>query len=147
MTTSELAALRNQLIAHEGLRLRPYTDTVGKLTIGVGRNLTDKGLSQPEVMQLLDHDIEEVMADLRSFGWFLKLDADRRLALCDLRFNLGPHRFRLFVRMLSAIERGDFSKAADELLLSAWATQVQPSRARLLVNQLRLGTVDGPARA
>src|SRR4051812_27390106 len=37
-------ALVNQLIIDEGLKLSPYTDTVGKLTIGVGRNLTDVGI-------------------------------------------------------------------------------------------------------
>ena len=31
---------------NEGLRSKPYVDTVGKVTIGVGRNLTDRGLSE-----------------------------------------------------------------------------------------------------
>ena len=53
-----LADLRDQLIIDEGLRLRPYRDSVGKLTIGVGRNLDDVGISNDEAMVLLDHDIE-----------------------------------------------------------------------------------------
>ena len=32
------------LMKHEGVRNKPYEDTVGVLTIGVGRNLDDVGL-------------------------------------------------------------------------------------------------------
>lgn len=31
--------VKAQLVRHEGLRLKPYRYTVGKLTIGIGRNL------------------------------------------------------------------------------------------------------------
>lgn len=31
--------IKEQLVRHEGLRLRPYRCTAGKLTIGIGRNL------------------------------------------------------------------------------------------------------------
>ena len=33
--------LIEQLIDHEGIELKAYKDTVGKITIGVGRNLDD----------------------------------------------------------------------------------------------------------
>jgi lysozyme len=38
--------LKQQLIDHEGMRLRPYRCTSKKLTIGVGRNLDDVGISR-----------------------------------------------------------------------------------------------------
>lgn len=56
--------LREQLERHEGLRLKPYKDTVGKLTIGIGRNLDDKGISRKEAFALLDNDIAEVVRQL-----------------------------------------------------------------------------------
>ena len=96
MTSEDLDALRQQLRLHEGLRLFPYVDTVGKTTIGCGRNLTDKGITIEEARFLLDHDITECLADLHSFGWFIGLDSIRQRALVDLRFNLGPIRFRGF---------------------------------------------------
>lgn len=48
-----LTALKEELIRDEGLRLKPYRDTVGKLTIGVGRNLDDVGITKDEAMHLL----------------------------------------------------------------------------------------------
>ena len=55
--TDLLTAARAELIADEGLRLKPYTDTVGKITIGIGRNLTDVGISKEEAYALCDTDI------------------------------------------------------------------------------------------
>ena len=83
------------IILHEGVRLRAYVDTVGKMTIGCGRNISDKGISFAEAMMLLDHDLDEAITDLSgSFPWFLTLDAVRQRVLVDMRLNLGPSRFR-----------------------------------------------------
>ena len=56
--------LRDALIRDEGVRLKPYRDSVGKLTIGVGRNLDDKGLTRAEAEALLDNDIRDVTASV-----------------------------------------------------------------------------------
>jgi len=50
--------LQNTLEHHEGLRLKPYKDSVGKLTIGIGRNLDDVGISKSEALLLLQNDID-----------------------------------------------------------------------------------------
>lgn len=133
--------LRNQLLRHEGLRLHPYADTGGALTIGVGRNLTAVGISHEEAMSLLEHDMAACLADLSTFPWFAGLTEGRQLALLDLRFNLGPAGFRTFKKMIAAIERSDWGAAAAELQSSRWATQVQPARVRALTQEL-LGTSD-----
>ena len=49
-----MKSIVNQLILHEGLRLKPYRCTAGKLTIGVGRNLETKGLSEEEALFYLE---------------------------------------------------------------------------------------------
>ena len=139
MTGTDRADLVAQLTLHEGMRLKPYTDTVGKMTIGVGRNLTDVGITREEALDLLSNDIDTCVTDLISFSWFVTLDPVRQRALCDLRFNLGPRRFRGFVKMLAAIEHGDFETAANELTASQWALQVQQSRRMRLVSMLRTG--------
>ena len=65
-----LAELREQLVIHEGMRLKPYKDSVGKLTIGVGRNLDDVGITEVEALELLENDIHRVMDDLdRNVPW------------------------------------------------------------------------------
>lgn len=132
-------SLVDQLILHEGLRLKPYMDTVGKITIGVGRNLSDNGLSSAEAMSLLDHDIDEAVADLAgAFPWFLQLDEVRQRAMVDLRFNLGPARFRDFKRMIRAMAEKNYPKAAGALRESLWYTQVK-SRGVHLVQMIVTG--------
>jgi len=49
--------IKEQLVRHEGLRLKPYRCTAGKLTIGIGRNLDDSGISQSEAHIMLINDI------------------------------------------------------------------------------------------
>lgn len=125
--------LITQLIQHEGLRLKPYSDTVGKVTIGVGRNLTDVGISESEAMTLLDHDVDLVLADLLTFPWFISLDPIRQRVVADMRFNLGPTRFRGFQRMIGALAAGDYQRAADSMAESLWARQVKQRATRLII--------------
>lgn len=115
-----------QLIRHEGLRLKPYADTAGKLTIGVGRNLTDCGISRDEALALLAADVVLASNDLATFPWFSSLNDARRRALIDMRFNLGPIRFRGFKATLSALGRSDYRAAAAQMRSSRWYQQVWP---------------------
>src|SRR3990167_270296 len=93
MTGGMRRGLSDQLIRHEGLRLKLYSDSLGVPTIGVGRNLRDKGISHAEAMLLLENDLDEVLVDLQTFPWWAALDPVRQRVLVDLRFNLGPTRF------------------------------------------------------
>ena len=120
--------LKNILIRHEGLKLKPYRDTKGKLTIGVGRNLDDVGISEDEAMYLLENDIrraEETAGHCCAEHGVLfeSLPEDARLVLIDMAFNLG-YRLKGFRKMFAAIKRGDFVEAAKEMLDSRWARQV-----------------------
>jgi lysozyme len=109
---------------HEGCKLKPYVDTVGKTTIGVGRNLTDIGISQAEADFMLANDLEACKADLEKFWWFAPLDDVRKAVLMDLRFNLGLVGLLHFPHFLSAIGKQDWPTAKAELLDSTWAGQV-----------------------
>ena len=130
--------LVDQLILHEGIHLKVYRDTMGIETIGVGRNLRDKGLSEQEAMLLLDHDVEEVTRDLETWPWYAALDPIRQRGLCDLRFNLGPTRFRGFKMLLRKVGEGDYVAASHALQDSVWFTQVG-ARGPRLVTMLRTG--------
>ena len=44
MGNYDAAALKAELMRDEGRKYRIYTDTVGKVSGGIGRNLTDKGV-------------------------------------------------------------------------------------------------------
>lgn len=132
-------ALINQLMSDEGLRLKPYRDTVGKLTIGVGRNLDDVGISQDEAMEMLANDIRRTYSSLTTaIPWMTKLNDARQNVLLNMAFNLGIAGLLGFKHTLDLVQRGDYSGAADAMLQSKWARQVG-NRAVRLSEQMRSG--------
>lgn len=139
MTTHELVAVREQLIAHEGYRPKPYRCTADKLTIGHGRNLDDVGIDDEEAGYLLDRDIARCVADLRTFRWFDALSPICKRALVDMRFQLGATGFRGFKQMIAALERGDRLTAARAAADSKWAARDTPRRAAAVIAMLRTG--------
>lgn len=130
--------IEEQLIAHEGLKTRVYYDSLGTPTIGVGRNLRDRGLTHEEVMYLLANDIKRVKKELylELPLLFPSLSPIRQRVLIDLSFNLGTNGMMNFKRMLDALADGDFHKAALEMKNSKWATQVQKSRVARLIHMM-----------
>jgi lysozyme len=54
---SYLDITKAQLRVDEAVRAKLYKDSVGKWTIGVGRNLDDVGLRPDEIDYLLDNDV------------------------------------------------------------------------------------------
>lgn len=139
-----VAALKRQLILHEGIELKPYTDTVGKLSIGVGRNLADRGISTVEAAFLLENDIAVHTEELdEHLPWWKALDEVRQRALLDLCFNMGigneSKGLRSFRRMLQALEAGRYTDVAKELLDSTWARQVQASRVKRITYMMETG--------
>ena len=130
--------IEEQLILHEGMRLKPYRCTEGKLTIGVGRNLDDKGISKEEALFLLRNDIVTVTTQLQKYDWYINADPIRRKVLIDMAYNLGITGLLQFRRMIAALERGDYEGAADQMLDSRWAEQVG-YRAVRLAEMMRTG--------
>jgi lysozyme len=116
--------LRSQLERHEGLRLKPYRDTVGKLTVGYGRNLEDVGISRDEADFMLDNDIDQVERQLDTVDEYRDLNDVRQTVIANMAFNLGFAGLMGFKNMWSAIDRRDWDRAADEMLNSKWARQV-----------------------
>jgi len=128
-----------QMRFHEGVRNKVYKDHLGIETIGVGRNLVDRGLSDEEVDYLLSNDIQIVENELdNGLSWWRDLDEVRQRALADLAFNMGLPRLHGFVKMLSALQRRDYHAAADELLDSKYAKQVG-ERSNRVAEMIRTG--------
>jgi len=126
------------IISHEGWELHPYPDQYGNLTIGAGRNLTANGISSREAFDLLDHDLDACITDLSTFPWFLALDDVRQRVIVDMRYNLGPTRFRTFTRLPKALAAQDYQAAAVSMRESRWARQV-PARAKELILMMQTG--------
>ena len=110
---------------HESMVLKPYTDSVGKLTIGIGRNIADRGISEDEAIYMLNNDLKIVSNALHSiFEDFSYLPYDVQLALTDMMFNIGKPRFLGFKKMIQAIKDKDFKEAARQAKDSKWCKQV-----------------------
>lgn len=128
-----------QLRFHEGVKNYVYKDHLGIETIGVGRNLKDRGLSDEEVDYLLSNDIALVEEELdRAMPWWKDLNEVRQRALADLLFNMGLARLHGFVKMLGALKERDYHTAAEELLDSRYAKQVG-ARAIRVAEMIRSG--------
>ena len=149
----DLVRLLALLKLHEGYRKWPYRCTSGKLTIGYGRNLDDKGISDIELGQLerigdlnpedfgiskqgaellLINDIREVWWECqRHIPAFKDLGDVRRAVLIDMAINMGMRRLLRFVKTLAFIGSGEYVEAADEMLRSDWAVQVKGRAIRL----------------
>jgi len=149
-----------ELIKHEGLKLQVYKDTLGIDTIGIGRNLEDRGISKEELDVLdiptIDHiyeygiteadavylatnDVQIVEEELlQAHPCVDRLDSVRQLILMDMAFNMGVPRLCKFKKMWNAIHEEDYPTAAKEMLDSRWANQVK-SRATKLAHAMHTG--------
>lgn len=129
---AERDAMIRQLKLHEGERLFPYRCTAGKLTIGIGRNLDDRGITAQESAMLLSNDIDYVHDRLeKELPWMEQLDPIRQRVLLDMAFNLGIAGLLTFQRTLAAVRGGAYDRAAAYMLQSRWATQVGGRATRL----------------
>ena len=140
----DIQKLTDQLIRHEGMKLELYKCPANKWTIGVGRNLEDRGVTEEEARFLLSNDISISVDELqRTFNWFHLLDDTRQRAIVDLHFNLGLNRLKTFKKTIGLIEeaiegRVEWSQVSSELLDSKWSTQVG-QRAEQIADMMRLG--------
>ena len=152
--------LMEKLIAHEGLRLQVYKDSLGIATIGIGRNLEDRGItpeelewmdipnmdtiyqygiSEADAMYLAQNDVQIVEEELvRAHPCVDRLDSVRQIILIDMGFNMGVPRLCKFKKMWAAVEAEDFPTAAKEMLDSRWSRQVK-GRATKLANAMHNG--------
>lgn len=133
-----LNLMKEELLRDEGLKLKPYKCTAGKTTIGVGRNLDDRGITLLEADFLLANDISACAKDLDAFlPWWKKMTEVRQRALLNMCFNIGIHRLMGFRKMLIALKKEDYSEAAAQALDSAWARQVGQRAQRISVQILQ----------
>jgi lysozyme len=150
----------DKLIEHEGMVLTVYQDTLGIDTIGIGRNLKDRGISKEELDYLdipsmevvYEHGISEADARYLALNDIAivenelcrvhpcveELDGVRQLILMDMAFNMGVPRLCKFKKMWNAVHEENFEAASLEMMDSKWARQVG-RRAAILSNAMKLG--------
>lgn len=150
----------DKLIDHEGMVLTVYKDSLGIDTIGIGRNLKDRGISREELDYLdipnmevvYEHGISEADARYLALNDIAivenelcrvhtcveNLDSVRQLVLMDMAFNMGVPRLCKFKLMWNAIHEENFETASREMLDSKWARQVG-RRAKILSDAMASG--------
>ena len=138
---NEEQKVRRRTRQHEGYRQFPYKDTVGVLTIGIGRNLQSNGLNPDEIELMFDNDFRDAEQAAASLDCWPGLNEVRRGVLVEMVFQMGLGGVLTFENFLAAAAAGDYEEAADEMLDSRWARQT-PSRARALSDTFRVGRHD-----
>lgn len=149
-----------QLKRHEGTRKNKdglhcaYVCPAGKLTIGYGHNLeanpvdwlgNRRTINDAEAEKLLQADLLRMLpkvADIVGSKPWAKLNLSRQGVMLNMAFNVGLRGFAGFRRMLGCVRTGDYQRAADEMLDSAWVKQVK-SRAYELARQMQTGEWQG----
>ena len=133
MEENNMDKLIDTLKRHEGVKHFAYRDSLGILTIGCGRNISNSekhhglGISDDEIDYMLQNDIERTIKELsREYPWFNDMEEGaRRDAIINMHFNLGRARFAGFKKAIGHMEMGDHDQAALEFLDSRWARQVK----------------------
>lgn len=134
------------LVRDEGLRLKPYTCTAGKHTIGIGRNYEDNPFTLKELTELLSESgITERMAKklllndldnthkklLAIFPAFEEYPENVQRVLMNMHFNLGDAGFRSLTTLLAGVKGKHWKYCAERMRAFKWAKQVGARAERL----------------
>lgn len=134
MTPELRSEIKRQLTHDEGKRLKPYVCSAGKLTIGIGRNLEDVGISEATVDQLFNEDLNKCIVHAeRMFPQHWTTFSDlRKAGIINMIFNLGAVGFSQFKMMIEAIKKNDREAIRKHGAASLWAHQVKSRAQRVL---------------
>ena len=150
MEKNSMEKLIATLKRHEGVKTHAYKDSLGILTIGCGRNISESeehhglGISDDEIEYMLQNDIDRTIKELsQEYPWFNDMEEGaRRDAIINMHFNLGRFRFAGFKKAIAHMENGSYDAAATEFLDSRWAKQVK-GRALEVTDMIKTGTYIG----
>ena len=139
--------LRKELEVDEGVKYEIYNDHLGYPTFGIGHLVRDNDpesgepvgtpVSEDRVIEAFNQDVETVLSDCNIlYDDFGDLPEEAQLIIANMMFNLGRPRLSKFKGMKAGVDAGDWKKAADEMIDSAWYRQV-PNRAGRLVARMK----------
>ncbi len=115
----------DMLIKNEGMMCNLYTCSSGKTSIGIGRNLTDIGITEEEAIFLAKNDKKRAMKNLdKHWAVWRSFPKKAQLVCIDMTFNLGINGFMNFRKTRALMEMGMWLEASEELLDSKYTIQV-----------------------
>lgn len=141
MTPDVRARLMQRLIREEGRRTYPYQDTKGKLTVGVGWNLSDRGLPDEIIDELLGISMNEAENAAQGVPGYLGAGPERQSVIVAMCFQMGLGSVLRFTKFIKAFAEGDYDTAANEMLDSIWAKVDSPARAAREAQIMRTGVL------
>jgi GH24 family phage-related lysozyme (muramidase)/LysM repeat protein len=139
--------IMNMVKDHEGVKNKPYQDTKGLWTVGVGHLIGDgktlpsewkRTFSDAEIMNLFKKDYQHHKQAAEKIPGFSNLNMNGQAALIDLTFNMGPIWWKAWPNFTKAMQAGNIDQAANALKNSAWYSQVG-RRAPKIVSLLQSG--------
>ena len=147
MTEEELQkdpVLRKMIIGDEGIRYRPYRDTRGIWTGGIGYNLEAHGITTEQIDTWRHTGIPEalvwqwfdaakdaaIVCCYQVFAAFEELPDDAQRVLVDMAYDL-MYELRDWHLLRKAVAKRDWKQAGNEILRSEFAREA-PERAQRL---------------
>lgn len=142
--------IKSMIKRHEGVRNKPYKDSLGLWTVGVGHLIGDgkilppdwdRTFSDDEVNALFEEDYAVHKKAAEQIPGFSDLNQVGQGALTDLTFNMGGKWYKKWPNFTKSISEGDTAQAAKSLEDSKWYSQVG-NRAPEIVAMVRAGKDD-----
>jgi lysozyme len=149
-TSGQYENIKQMVIGNEGWKNKPYKDSRGLWTVGVGHLIGngktlpkewDREFSNQEVRELFEKDFtEHLKLAEKAPGWD-KANEAGKAGLIDLTYNMGGYWYKKFKVAAGLLADGKFKEAADEFKSSKWYKQVG-ERAPATVSLIRSGAAN-----
>ena len=141
-----IEALREQLKIDEGVKYEIYKDHLGYPTFGIGHLITENDpehgkpdgtkISEDRVNEIFETDVAKFVSEAKIlFPDLDELPDVAQQVIVNMAFNMGRPRLSKFKNFIAGVNDRDWTRAAEEMMDSRWATQVG-DRAIRLRNQI-----------
>lgn len=147
-----MTKIDSMLFIDEGYREKPYNDSRGFPTVGIGQLLGPKGTPLSAYSFTVPIDVAKLWCKSHCTGiaarlaqsaefkavW-LSLGEARQDALINMAYQLGYDGLMKFRKLIAAVSASDWKTAFNEGLDSSWYKQT-PARAVRVLTTLQTGT-------
>ena len=134
--------LREQLKIDEGVKYEVYKDHLGYPTFGIGHLVVEGDeehgkpvgtpVSEDRVNAVFESDVQKFVSESKKvFPNLDDLPEEAQQVIVNMSFNMGAPRLSKFKKFIAAVNDGNWSTAAVEMMDSRWATQVGKRAERL----------------
>ena len=134
--------LREQLKIDEGVKYEVYKDHLGYPTFGIGHLVVEGDeehgkpvgtpVSEDRVNAVFESDVQKFVSESKKvFPNLDDLPEEAQQVIVNICFNMGAPRLSKFKKFIAAVNDGNWSTAAVEMMDSRWATQVGKRAERL----------------